>query len=203
MISITKNKFSISKKYKIILWRSNKKNKFLIDEIKSKSKGIFTERKDEEIQEIFNNKNFENNILNKENLKPKTIEIITIKDPKTGIEKLINKNTGNEIQNLERKYDLNKRKSILINKETGNEINNIINRIDPETGEEIIIGNILPNQIKMSSNKEIISFNILNNEDDLLNEIENIQWNKEINNDKKTKKIYCYEDYEYEIKDNK
>ena len=41
----------------------------------------------------------------------------------------------------------------------------------------------------MSSNKEIISFNILNNEDDLLNEIENIQWNKEINNDKKTKKI--------------
>ena len=69
--------------------------------------------------------------MNKENLKPKTIEIITIKDPKTGIEKLINKNTGNEIQNLERKYDLNKRKSILINKETGNEINNIINRIDP------------------------------------------------------------------------
>jgi hypothetical protein len=55
----------------------------------------------------------------------------------------------------------------------------------------------------MSSNKEIISFNILNNEDDLLNEIENIQWNKEINNDKKTKKIYCYKDYEYEIKDNK
>ena len=141
--------------------------------------------------------------MNKENLKPKTIEIITIKDPKTGIEKLINKNTGNEIQNLERKYDLNKRKSILINKETGNEINNTINRIDPETGEEIIIGNILPNQIKMSSNKEIISFNILNNEDDLLNEIEKSQKNKEINNDKKTKKIYCYKDYEYEIKDNK
>jgi len=93
MISITKNKFSISKKYKIILWRSNKKNKFLIDEIKSKSKGIFTERKDEEIQEIFNNKNFENNILNKENLKPKTIEIISIK-AKTGIVKLINKIQG-------------------------------------------------------------------------------------------------------------
>ena len=93
MISITKNKFSISKKYKIILWRSNKKNKFLIDEIESKSKGIFTERKDEEIQEIFNNKNFENNILNKENLKPKTIEIISIK-AKTGIVKLINKIQG-------------------------------------------------------------------------------------------------------------
>ena len=42
---------------------------------------------------------------NKENKNegPKTQELISIKDPNTGKEKLINKNTGNELTNIEKK----------------------------------------------------------------------------------------------------
>ena len=49
---------------------------------------------------------------NKLDDKPKEKEIISIKDPKTGKEKLIDKNTGNELYNIEKKVDTNKKNNI-------------------------------------------------------------------------------------------
>ena len=73
------------------------------------------------------------------NDKPKEKEIISIKDSKTGKEKLIDKNTGNELTNIEKKVDEKTGKTILINKETGEKIKGINTKIDPITGEEIFI----------------------------------------------------------------
>ena len=79
---------------------------------------------------------------NKLDEKPKEKEIISIKDPKTGKEKLIDKNTGNELYNIEKKVDEKTGKTILINKETGEKIKGINTKIDPITGEEIFIKEI-------------------------------------------------------------
>ena len=57
------------------------------------------------------------------------------KDPRTGKEILIDKNTGKNI--FELKYDINNdNKPFLINKETGEKIYNIIKIFDPNIKEE-------------------------------------------------------------------
>ena len=70
---------------------------------------LYNKETGEEIKEINKKISLETGkeiiTIKKENIKPKKIEIISSKDPFTGEEKLINKNTGNELLNLEKKYD--------------------------------------------------------------------------------------------------
>ena len=100
------------------------------EEIKKIKRKINPETKEEEIiVDETNNKN-ENNV--------KT-EIISIKDKKSGKEILVNKLTGEKLNNLEIYTNPKTRKSIIINKETGKEIKGIKRKIDNETNEEIFI----------------------------------------------------------------
>ena len=129
----------------------------------------------EEINEINKKISLENGneifILNEEMLNPKKIEIILVKDKEINQEKLINKSTGNELTNLERKYDKNKRRSVLINKKTGKIINDIINKIDNETGEETFIlnhNNSLSSNPNESLINEILCVKNLKNESEIL-----------------------------------
>ena len=62
--------------------------------------------------------------------------ILSIKNPKTGKEELINKETGEKI-NIEKIVNPKTGKSELINKDTGEKIKNIQIKKDPNTGEEI------------------------------------------------------------------
>ena len=117
-----------NKEIKDLLIDSESKNinKQLIDKFKRKNN-----------QENNNNKIFcpyiRKNTNN--NCKKDLIEFSTIKDPRTGKEILIDKNTGENI--FELKYDINNdNKPFLINKETGEKIYNIIKTFDPNSKEE-------------------------------------------------------------------
>ena len=90
-------------------------------------------------KEILDNKNKEkkNNIKNIQS--KKSFEIISKKDKRTGEEILVNKETGIEIDNIEKKYDEKIGENILVNKETGVKIKDIKIKINPKTKTESFI----------------------------------------------------------------
>ena len=76
----------------------------------------------------------------RENLDIKLTEIEVIKDSRTGSLRVINKNTNEEIDNIEVEINpLNKDEYIFIDKINGEKIQNIIKKLDPNTGEEVFV----------------------------------------------------------------
>ena len=94
-------------------------------------------------------------IKKKEIIPRNSIKIITIKDPRTQKEILINKETGEEMKNLIKKIDMKYGDSYIINKDNNKEVKILKNQIDTETGEEIFLirKNSKDNEIDNKINK--------------------------------------------------
>ena len=120
-----KKKDSKGKIYYSVKLPNNKKN-YIISTKETKGDMI----NNNNLLKSFLPKNVDNNNQSEMN------SILSIKNPKTGKEELINKETGEKI-NIEKIVNPKTGKSELINKDTGEKIKNIQIKKDPNTGEEI------------------------------------------------------------------
>ena len=141
---------------------------------------LFDKETGEEINNIKIKKDNKTNnniiITNQKNILPKRLELISLKDNLTGKEFLINKNTGEKLDNIEKVYNKITNEPILINRITGEKIVNFKIEKDPINQNEIyVINNKEENNLD-----EEINFSFSSSSDEEINIIKDKKTGKEM-----------------------